>query len=229
MALILNIETSAEACSVALTDGISLLAEARETQPRSHASKLAVLIDQVMNQAGILRSDLNAVAVSAGPGSYTGLRIGVATAKGLCYGLSIPLIAVNTLDILIAQVNQSQKINARLLCPMIDARRMEVYCKIVDNKNIEIEEMKSIIVDQLTFSHHLQQQSICFFGSGAMKCKSVIQHPNAIFVDDVFPDASGMRHLAFEKLVINETEDLISFEPFYIKEFLIKKSRKEVV
>ncbi len=228
MSLILSIETSEERCSVALSSASALLAEAIEPEPRSHAAKLAVLIEKVMGEAGVQKNQLNAVAVSAGPGSYTGLRIGVSTAKGICYALSIPLIAVNTLDVLIARAKRSQAINKQLFCPMIDARRMEVYCKVVDEINNEIQEMRSVVVDQSTFSRLLDQHAIVFFGSGAMKCSSIIQHPNAIFIKDILADASDLAPLAFEKWEKNATEELADFEPVYIKEFLIKKSQKEI-
>ncbi|QOI97102.1 MAG: tRNA (adenosine(37)-N6)-threonylcarbamoyltransferase complex dimerization subunit type 1 TsaB [Flammeovirgaceae bacterium] len=229
MALILSIETSGERCSVAVHNDDVLLASAYEAQPRAHAAKLAPLLEQVLKNAGISASQLNAVAISAGPGSYTGLRIGTSTAKGICYTLGIPLLAVNTLDLLIAQLKQEQKAGAQLLCPMIDARRMEVYCKIVDRENHLIQEMKPVVVDEFTFTTLLNNQTIHFFGDGAKKCRMVIQHKNALFSDNIFPVAETLGILAFHKLGKNITEDLLNFEPVYLKEFLIKSPRKAII
>jgi tRNA threonylcarbamoyladenosine biosynthesis protein TsaB len=224
MTLILSIETSQEKCSVAVHNGHVLLASASEAEPRSHAAKLAILIEEVMQQANCSLNQLSAVAVSAGPGSYTGLRIGSSTAKGLCYALSIPLVAINTLDVLIAQVMDDPRVNAQLLCPMIDARRMEVYCKIVDGKNLQIQEMKAVVVNEHTFTHLLENYSILFFGSGALKCKQVICHTNAQF-SEVYPEATAIGWLAFQKLTSGEIENSITFEPVYLKEFQSGKDR----
>jgi tRNA threonylcarbamoyladenosine biosynthesis protein TsaB len=224
MSLILSIETSQEKCSVAVHKDYILLASASEAEPRSHAAKLAILIQEVIQRASCSLNQLSAVAVSAGPGSYTGLRIGSSTAKGLCYALGIPLIAINTLDVLIAQVMNDGQVTAQLLCPMIDARRMEVYCKIIDGKNFEIQEMKAVVVNEHTFTHLLEKSSIHFFGSGALKCKQVISHPNAKF-SDVYPEATAMGKLAFQKLTSGEIENSITFEPVYLKEFQTGKDR----
>ncbi|MCK6617091.1 MAG: tRNA (adenosine(37)-N6)-threonylcarbamoyltransferase complex dimerization subunit type 1 TsaB [Cyclobacteriaceae bacterium] len=229
MAFILSIETSGERCSVAVHNNSGQLAFAQEVQPRAHAAKLAPLIEQVLKNAGISTSQLNAVAISAGPGSYTGLRIGTSTAKGMCYALGIPLLAVNTLDLLIAQVKQEQKTGIQLLCPMIDARRMEVYCKIVDLENREIQEMKPLVVDQTTFAPFLENQTIHFFGNGAEKCQAVIHHKNATFNSNVIPTAETMGQPAFEKFRAGQAEDVLNYEPVYLKEFLIKDPRKAIV
>lgn len=224
MALILSIETSGENCSVAIHERTNLLSSAQVSESRSHASKLGVLLEEVIRSSGVSKSQLSAIAVSAGPGSYTGLRIGIAAAKGLCFGLNIPLIAVNTLDILIYQAKNISKSNSQLLCPMIDARRMEVYCKIVDRREKEIQEMRPVVIDQYTFKALLDSQSIQFFGNGANKCKTIIHHQHAIFDDGIFPDACAMGPLAFEKRKRKAIEDVRSFEPFYLKEFVTKKT-----
>lgn len=223
MALILSIETSGDNCSVAIHEKNTLLSLVQIREPRSHASKLGVLLEEVIRSSGISKSQLGAIAVSAGPGSYTGLRIGTSAAKGLCFGLNIPLIAVNTLDVLIYQAKKISENNSQLLCPMIDARRMEVYCKIVDRSEREIQEMKPVVIDQNTFRPLLDSHFIHFFGNGASKCKTTIHHQHAIFDDGVFPDASALGSLAFEKWKKKVTEDFRSFEPFYLKEFMTKK------
>lgn len=229
MSLILSIETSGEKCSVAVHNSNTLLASAAETEPRSHAAKLAVLIKQAVNEAGISKSQLSAVAVSAGPGSYTGLRIGVSTAKGICYALGIPLVSVNTLDVLIEQAKQSRLVKTQLLCPMIDARRMEVYCKVVDSENHEVQGMRSVVVDEFTFAQLLDEYSILFFGNGASKCQQVIRHSHAKFIEGISPEAGAVGILALQKFNSGITEDVSNFEPVYLKEFLIKSQPKETV
>jgi tRNA threonylcarbamoyladenosine biosynthesis protein TsaB len=224
MALILSIETSGDNCSVAIHEKNILLSSSQVAEPRSHATKLGILLEEVIKNSGVSKSLLSAIAVSAGPGSYTGLRIGTATAKGLCYGLNIPLIAVNTLDILIYRAKNIVNSNSPLLCPMIDARRMEVYCKIVDHDDREIQEMKPVVVDNYAFKDLLDEHPIHFFGSGAGKCKDLIHHQHAIFNEGIFPDASALGALAFEKWNRKETENVRSFEPLYLKEFVAKKA-----
>jgi len=222
MSLLLSLETSTTVCSVALHENGVLLATAETHREQSHASKLALLIEDVARVADVKISDLKAVAVSAGPGSYTGLRIGTSTAKGLCYALSIPLIAVGTLEILAAQMNQVNTTGARM-CPMIDARRMEVYCQLFDAQNISLGAVEAKIIDEQSFASELNEGPIIFFGNGADKCRAVIRHPAASFVSGVTPAAASLGALASRKLLKNEVEDLVHFEPFYLKEFLIKK------
>jgi tRNA threonylcarbamoyladenosine biosynthesis protein TsaB len=222
MSLLLSLETSTTVCSVALHENGVLLATAETHREQSHASKLALLIEDVARVADVKISDLKAVAVSAGPGSYTGLRIGTSTAKGLCYALSIPLIAVGTLEILAAQMNQVNTTGARV-CPMIDARRMEVYCQLFDAQNISLGAVEAKIIDEQSFASELNEGPIIFFGNGADKCRAVIRHPAASFVSGVTPAAASLGALASRKLLKNEVEDLVHFEPFYLKEFLIKK------
>jgi tRNA threonylcarbamoyladenosine biosynthesis protein TsaB len=221
MAVILSLETSAKVCSVAVHENDTLLATAEVHIAQSHASKLAPLIKEVNEMAGISFNQLDAVAVSAGPGSYTGLRIGVSTAKGLCFALGIPLVTVNTLELLAFQMSKTLSTNI-LLCPMIDARRMEVYCRLTDKDLTEIIPNGAMIIDELSFTGILEKNPVMFFGDGATKCRSVIRHRNAAFIEGVYPMALQLGFMAGEKLKRKETEDLLNFEPFYLKEFLIK-------
>ena len=222
MPLILSLETSTTVCSVAIHRGQDLLASAEVHIEQSHASKLAILIDEVKKLAGIELKELSAIAISSGPGSYTGLRIGTSTAKGLCYALNIPLISINTLEVLAYQMS-SLNFNNSLLCPMIDARRMEVYCLLTDDKLNVIHPTEAKIIDEHSFLDSLEKRSILFFGNGASKCKDVIVHHNALFINDIYPSAKQVGVMAYQKLLDNEVEDVNSAEPLYLKEFLIKK------
>jgi tRNA threonylcarbamoyladenosine biosynthesis protein TsaB len=222
MALILSLETSTSVCSVALHDHEKLIAVLEIHKEQSHASKLAVLVEQVVKLAGVSLSDVKAIAVAAGPGSYTGLRIGASTAKGLCYALGVPLLAVETLKVMAAQVQQFN-ISDAILCPMIDARRMEVYCQLFDASLNTMNNIEAKIIDEQSFLEMLTSNKIIFFGDGAAKCKSVIRHSNALFLEDIIPSATQLGYLANRKFEKNEFENLVSFEPFYLKEFMIKK------
>ncbi len=234
MALILSLETSTTVCSAALHHDGNLLGSKELLTPQSASSQLAPIIDQLLKDSKISSKEINAVAVASGPGSYTGLRIGVATAKGLCFALQIPLIAINTLELMAYQVvNSSTSPSPEergqggevLLCPMLDARRMEVYCLLTDlNLNI-IEQTQAKIIDQESFKEWLDRRTIFFFGNGADKCKDIIKHINAIFIQDINPSASQLGEMAFQKFIRNEVEDLSSFEPHYLKEFMIKKPK----
>lgn len=229
MALILSLETSTHVCSVALHQAGNLLALAEVHREQSHASKLAVLIDQVMKLADVEMGQLQAVALSSGPGSYTGLRIGASTAKGICYALNIPLIAIGTLELLAAQMQKTNTAGAQL-CPMIDARRMEVYCQLFDPNRNKLQEVEAKVIDSESFKEQLEQSEIIFFGNGASKCKAVMHHPNAFFLEGIHPSASELGHRAWDKYQHNQVEDLVVFQPFYLKEFMIKKpSNKEDV
>ena len=223
MALILSLETSTGVCSVALHDNEKLLADREIHVPQSHSSKLAVLVEEVIREAGRSMKELNAVAIASGPGSYTGLRIGTSMAKGLCYSLNVPLIAIGTLDVMAFQVSGIND-KRSLLCPMIDARRMEVYCKVFDADLMVRQEVGARIIDEHSFSDFLVSEKILFFGDGASKCRELIRHENAFFVDDIYPSASQLGLLAFSKLKAGLTEDVVHFEPFYLKDFLIKKA-----
>ncbi len=222
MCLILSLETSTTVCSVAIHRGMDLLACAEVHIEQSHASKLAVLIDEVKRLGGIELNELSAVAISSGPGSYTGLRIGTSTAKGLCYARGIPLISINSLEILAYQMSKVN-ISQAFLCPMIDARRMEVYCLLTDDRLNVMQPTEAKVIDEFSFSDQLENQPIIFFGNGSAKCKNVITHPNALFVNDIYPSAKQVGMMAYQKFLDKELEDVSNAEPFYLKEFLIKK------
>jgi tRNA threonylcarbamoyladenosine biosynthesis protein TsaB len=224
MSFFLSIETSSETCSVAISNEVGVIHSHTEQEPQTHAGKLTLLIDHTLKKCQISYNQLEAVFLSSGPGSYTGLRIGTSTAKGICYGLKIPLVAVSALDILLAQVNTT---NAALLCPMIDARRMEVYCKLVNKKsNHEILPNNAMVIEPNTFENYLNKNIVAFFGSGSSKIQSVIEHPNAIFIKDVKVTAEALSKIGYRKWSKNEIEDTLHFEPDYVKDFQVKKSMK---
>ena len=226
MACILHLETSTDVCSVSLSeDGASLFTKEDFNGP-SHAVTLGVLVDEVLSMADSAGKPLDAVAFSCGPGSYTGLRIGASMAKGICYGRNLPLIALPTLKVLSVPVLLNDELpEEALLCPMIDARRMEVYSAIYDRALKEVREVQADIVDADTYKEFLDRQPVYFFGNGAMKCKEVITHPNAIFLPNINPLAKYMHPIAERSLMRGETEDVAYFEPFYLKEFVATKSR----
>lgn len=224
MSFILSLETSAKICSVAIHNQGRLVATSEVHVEQSHASKLATLIDQVRNLAGIQVSQLEAVAISSGPGSYTGLRIGTSVAKGLCFSLEIPLISIGSLELMAYQVNALNHQDA-YLCPMIDARRMEVYCMITDDSLRIIHPIEAKIIEELSFSEYLEKNNILFFGDGSDKCREKILHPNAHFISGIYPMAAEMGILAYQKLKAKEVEDTVNFEPYYLKEFMTKKPK----
>ncbi len=226
MALILSIESSTSVCSAAIHNQGRLLVSSEMHIPQSASTYLAVMVESLLKNAGISKSELNAVAVSAGPGSYTGLRIGVALAKGICFSLNIPLLSVNTLTVMGHYV-RSSGCNG-FLCPMIDARRMEVYCLLLNDKDVLIAKTEAKVIDELSFRSELERDKIYFFGDGAAKCKAVLQHHNAIFLENIVPLASAMGELCFKKFQDNNTENLVAFEPIYLKEFLIKKPNAKI-
>jgi tRNA threonylcarbamoyladenosine biosynthesis protein TsaB len=223
MHLILCLETSTKTCSVALGKNGKLLALKESLEERhSHAENLTLYIEEVCTQSNVRLQDIDAIAVSKGPGSYTGLRIGVSTAKGLCYALGKPLIAINSLEAMAAGfIRHPSSINHQLslFCPMIDARRLEVYCAIYDEKLNEIKETTAEIIDENSFFDLLLKNKILFFGDGATKCKSIISNPNAIFIGDINPSAKFMLPLAKKHFLENKFENVAYFEPFYLKDF----------
>lgn len=222
--MILSLETSTFFSSVALHENGTMVASRHNNEAQSTASQLSVMIDQVCRQAGIVQRQLKAVAVSAGPGSYTGLRIGVATAKGVCAGLQIPLVAVNSLDLLAAQV---QPLNSAggWLCPMFDARRMEVYTRLYSVDLAPLTEIEAKIIDDLSYADVLSGHHVLFFGSGAEKCQEVIKHANASFLLGITPSAEKLGELADEKFIAGEFERVDTYEPFYLKDFMVKKPK----
>jgi len=223
MAFILSLETSTAVTSVAIHEDERLVAAEEIHIPQSAASRLAILIKEVEKKAGVALKQLNAVAVSSGPGSYTGLRIGASTAKGLCYALNLPLIAVSSLDLMAFHVSQ-KNVGDALLCPMIDARRMEVYCEVTDPKLERILPVEAKIIDEHSFGDLLKKKKMIFFGDGAAKCAALIRGENAIFLEGIFPSAIDLGYLASRKFKHNEAENLVQFEPFYLKDFVAKKA-----
>jgi tRNA threonylcarbamoyladenosine biosynthesis protein TsaB len=196
----------------------------RETQIKnSHAEVVTVFIDDLIREHGFSFTDLKAVAVSKGPGSYTGLRIGVSVAKGFCYALNIPLIAVSTLRTLTVAALKKQVIpddREVLFCPMIDARRMEVYSALFDSNLHQVRETKAEIIETGSFAQSLEKNTILFFGDGASKCREMIDHPNAIFYDAIFPSAQNMADAAFDAYRNKQFENVAYFEPYYLKDFI---------
>jgi tRNA threonylcarbamoyladenosine biosynthesis protein TsaB len=220
MSLILSIETSTQVCSVALHQQGQLLACHELFADKSHSGMLTSLVAQVVHQSGHTLAQLDAVAVAKGPGSYTGLRIGVSTAKGLCFALDKPLIAVNTLEALALQVQPWAPAEA-LLCPMLDARRMEVYCLLANRQGEEVYPTHAKIVEAGAFEKWLEEQEILFFGNGAAKCRTVITHPRARFAEVlVQPSARTVGQLAYGLAQQGRYEEVATFEPFYLKDFI---------
>jgi len=223
LAYILNIETATKNCSVSLANkGKTIALKELNRGEYSHAEKLHEFINYVIKEADIKLSELEAVAVSKGPGSYTGLRIGVSAAKGLCFALDIPLISVNTLQALALSTN----IPEGIIIPLLDARRMEVYSGVFNSKNEELRKVQAEIISEESFNNYLDKQKVYLVGDGVEKCKGVITNKNAIFVDDKFPSAKEMSSLSFEKYKKNDIEDVAYFEPFYLKNFVAIKPKK---
>ncbi len=220
------IETATEVCSVALAMDGQLISIRETDKGNSHSANVAVFIEEVLKEASKTPKDIDAVAVSKGPGSYTGLRIGVSSAKGLCYGLNIPLIAIETLKAMTYGVFKNKKdieTNA-LFCPMIDARRMEVYSAFYDNNLNQIRDVQADIVDENSYLNYLEKHPIYFFGNGSEKCKNALsQHPNAHFIENIQLSATYMIPLAEEKYKQQEFENTAYFEPFYLKDFIAAK------
>ncbi len=226
MAVILNIETATKNCSVCVAvDGVAKsIIELNEGQ-FSHAEKLHTFILEALQNAKLTMQDIDAVAVSKGPGSYTGLRIGVSAAKGLCFALDKPLISIPTLDSL-AQAIKIKK--GELIVPMIDARRLEVYCAVYNNQYQLLKNTTAKVINKDAFSSLLEGHRIYFLGDGADKCKTVINHPNTVFLDNYYPSAKEMARISFEKFNQRAFEDVAYFEPFYLKDFVAGKPKKQV-
>ena len=241
MERIILIETSTALCSVALAEGGSVTAYRESSAPKAHASLTAVFIQEMLSERGLSLSDCDAVCVSMGPGSYTGLRVGVSTAKGLCFGSGKPLLAVGTLDTLVAQASVSseardvisseaegrdEKSPYSFIIPMVDARRMEVYTAVFENGK-QITETAPAIIDESSFSEYLEQGPCLFIGDGAGKCANVIKHPNATFCQ-CWPKASSMLEPALAAYRAGDFKDVAYFEPFYLKEFVATVSKKKM-
>ena len=224
MAYILNLETATTNCSVSLSkDGKTIVLKEDNDKSYSHAERLHVYIDDVLKEAKINSSDLDAISVSKGPGSYTGLRIGVSAAKGLCFALDKPLISIPTLSALAHQVI----IEDGVIVSMLDARRMEVYSAIYDSNYKEIRETQAQILDETSFSDYLERGKVYFIGNGVEKTKTLINHPNAVYIENKLPSANDMSLLAYTKYKKNDTEDVAYFEPYYLKDFVALKPKSK--
>jgi tRNA threonylcarbamoyladenosine biosynthesis protein TsaB len=222
VALILNIETTTTNCSASISkEGKIVFLKEDNNKNFSHAESLHVFIDAVLKESKIDVTDLNAIAVSKGPGSYTGLRIGVSAAKGLCFALNKPLISISTLQALAYQI----KIEDGVIVSMLDARRMEVYSAIFNADYGQIRDTEAEILDDHSFKDYLEKGKVYFIGNGVEKTRDVITHSNAVFIDDKLPSANEMGLLAFNKYKISDFEDVAYFEPYYLKDFVALKAK----
>jgi tRNA threonylcarbamoyladenosine biosynthesis protein TsaB len=226
MSLILSIDTSTKVCSVALHQEGKLLTISELFTEKSHSGMLTILCENVVKNGGFSLNQLDAIAVAKGPGSYTGLRIGVSTAKGFCFALDKPLISVNTLEAMAAQLKGLYD-ETHLLCPMIDARRMEVYCQVFDNEGNVVSSTEAKIIDETSFSELLALHKIVFIGDGSAKCQEKITHPNAIFPQiEITPSAKTIGILATKSYENSLFESVVTFEPFYLKDFVGTQAKK---
>ena len=228
MSCILSIETSTDVCSVAISQDRTCIFEKEDHSGPNHAVKLGVYVDEALSFIDSHLITLEAVAVSGGPGSYTGLRIGTSMAKGICYGRSVKLISVPTLELLCVPVliNEHIKEDNALLCPMLDARRMEVYAQLFDKSLNEVRPIQADVVDTDTYKQYLDERPVYFFGNGAEKCMETINHPNAHLIKGIEPIAKNMLPLADKQLLNGKVEDVAYFVPFYLKDFVAKKPKK---
>lgn len=221
MAYLIHLETSTRSLSVAVSQNDRLIAEKTTLSGNTHSENITIFIEQAVNEAGIRLSNLDAVSVSKGPGSYMGLRIGTSAAKGLCYALDIPLIAVDTLQAMALKMSHETQALKALYCPMLDARRMEVYCALYDEQNTCIQPTAAIIIDNKSFKIELINNTIIFFGDGAPKCKPVMQeNPSALFEDNYLMRAQALIPLSWQRYTEKKFENLAYFEPFYLKDFI---------
>ena len=229
MPCILHIETSTSVCSVAISEDGQAIFSKEDFNGPSHAVSLGVFVDEALSFADSRAIMLDAVAVSCGPGSYTGLRIGVSMAKGVCYGRNIPLIGIPTLEVLSVPVLLFHELpEDALICPMIDARRMEVYAAVYDRALQTKRKTAADIVDENSYLEFLNEHPVYFFGDGAAKCREKITHPNAHFIDDINPLAKLMSPLAEKAFANGDFKDVAYFEPFYLKEFVATKPKSQL-
>lgn len=228
MSCILHIETSTSACSVAVSEDGQNIFRKEDLNGPTHNVVLGVFVDEALSFADNHAIPLDAVAVSCGPGSYTGLRIGVSMAKGVCYGRDLKLIGLPTLKVMCVPVllYHDELPDDALLCPMIDARRMEVYAAIYDRALNPVKEISADIIDENSYKEWLDKQPIYFFGNGAAKCKEKLTHPNAHFIDNIHPLAANMFPLAEKAIAEGDYKDVAYFEPFYLKEFVAGTPKK---
>ncbi len=228
MALILNIDTSTDVCSVAIARDGNVIALKENDEGFNHSTLLGVYVDDLLKENDLTASDLYAVAVSMGPGSYTGLRIGVSLAKGICFGAGKPLIAVSTLAALANAVAQREDEEA-FYCPMIDARRMEVYTAIYDREGNVVRDIHAEVIEENSFADLLSTRKVLFFGNGSDKVKEVLKHPNAVFINGVSTSAANMIGLAERYFEAGKIEDVAYFEPFYLKDFVATVPKRKVL
>ena len=225
MAYILNIETATTNCSVSLSkEGETLVLKEDYNDNYSHAERLHIYIDAVLKEAKVPLNKLDAISVSKGPGSYTGLRIGVSAAKGLCYALDKPLIAIATLEALAHQVSIEED---GVIVSMLDARRMEVYSAVFNSDFQQIRDTQAQILDENSFAEYLEKGKVYFIGNGVEKTKGLIAHHNAVFIEDKLPSANEMSRLAYNKHKKNDIEDVAYFEPYYLKDFIALKPKSK--
>jgi len=230
MATLIHIETSTSACSVAFSQGNRIIWNRENYDGQSHSVLLGKYIDELLTFIRMSEILPDGVVVSCGPGSYTGLRIGVSTAKGLAYGLDLPLLSVNTLQVMANHVVKNFNVNDNTwLCPMIDARRMEVYTSFYDKNLHQIRDIQAEIIDENSYSDIREERKICCFGNGAEKCKKVLNHPNIEFIDNISPLAKDMVELAEKAFFNKEFQDVAYFEPFYLKEFVTTTPKNKVI
>ncbi len=219
MGIILNLETATTNCSVSIAeDGELLSLKELQSVTYSHSEQLHPFIEEVLREASKTPKDLHAVAVSKGPGSYTGLRIGVAAAKGLCFSLDIPLISIATLEIMAFQI----KADKGFIIPVLDARRTEVYSCVYDNSYQQVRETRAEIINGSSFMEYAKEGSVHIIGSGATKCKELLNHPNFIFETTLVPSATEMCKFSYDKFSNMEFEDIAYFEPYYLKDFIVR-------
>lgn len=227
MSCILHIETSTAVCSVAVSQDGTTIFSKEDFKGPSHAVVLGVYVDEALSFVDNHAIPVDAVAVSCGPGSYTGLRIGASMAKGICYGRDIPLIGLPTLEVMAVPVLLSEELpEDALLCPMIDARRMEVYSAIYDRALKVQKPVSADIIDENSYASFLDKHPVYFFGNGAAKCREKLTHPNAHFIDNIHPLAKWMFPLAEKAMALNDFKDVAYFEPFYLKEFVASTPKK---
>ncbi len=228
MSCILNIETSTNVCSVAVSENGACIFNKEDREGPNHAVLLGVFVEEALSFIDSHAIPLDAVAVSCGPGSYTGLRIGLSMAKGICYGRDVKLIAIPTLELMCVPLLLNEKVaeDNALLCPMLDARRMEVYAQITNKALQTVKDTSADIVEANTYDEYLQNNVVYFFGNGAEKCKEVITHPNARFIEDIVPLAKNMFPLAEKRMAEERFEDVAYFVPFYLKDFVAKEAKK---
>ena len=227
MSCILHIETSTNVCSVAVSEDGKVIFDKADRTGNNHAEALGTFVDEAMSFADSHAIPLDAVAVSSGPGSYTGLRIGVSMAKGVCYALNLPLLSVPTLELMCVPVllRNEEIEDEALLCPMIDARRMEVYAALYDRALKPVRGIQADVVDADTYRQWLEDRPVYFFGNGAAKCMDTINHPNAHLIEGIEPVAKWMMPLAERKMLNDIHEDVAYFVPYYLKDFVAKQPK----